>query len=99
MLATEAKGFGLEDLYEKVPEILRGYVELFYDRHNNPGFRFFESLLYKSEFYSDASQSMAFWMTENDERPFVLSTPRLAEPMFCIWKFPLIIQVLMHWLK
>ncbi len=77
MLAAEAKGFGLEDLYNKVPEILKGYVELFYDRHNTPGFRFFESLLYKSDFYNEESQSMAFWITENDERPFVLSTPRL----------------------
>ncbi len=79
LLATEAKGFGLEDLYEKVPEILKGYVELFYDRQNNPGFRFFESLLYKSDFYNEGSQSMAFWITENDERPFVLSTPRLEK--------------------
>ena len=80
MLATEAKGFGLEDLYQKVPEILKGYVELFYDRNNNAGFRFFESLLYQSEFYSKGSQSIALWLTDNDHRPFVLSTPRLEEP-------------------
>jgi hypothetical protein len=80
MLAAEAKGFGLEDLYQKVPPILQGYVELFYDRNNNPGFRFFESLLYKSQFYDDRAQSMAFWITNNDHRPFCLSTPRLDEP-------------------
>ncbi|GAA3913511.1 MBL fold metallo-hydrolase [Chitinophaga oryziterrae] len=80
MLATEAKGFGLEDLYQKVPPILQGYVELFYDRSNNPGFRFFESLLYKGEFYDESAQSMAFWITNNDHRPFCLSTPRLNEP-------------------
>jgi hypothetical protein len=80
MLAAEAKGFGLEDLYQKVPEILKGYVELFYDRNNNPGFRFFESLLYQSEFYNKGSQSIGLWLTHNDERPFVLSTPRLDEP-------------------
>lgn len=79
MLATEAKGFGLEDLYEKVPDILKGYVELYYDRQNNPGFRFFESLLYNSEFYNKSSQSIALWITNNDERPFCLSTPRLEE--------------------
>src|SRR4051812_31189443 len=39
LLSTEAKGYGLETLYEKVPSILKGYVELFYDRNNNPGFR------------------------------------------------------------
>jgi L-ascorbate metabolism protein UlaG (beta-lactamase superfamily) len=80
MLATEAKGYGLESLYEKVPDLLKGYVELYYDRHNNPGFRFFESLLYNSEFYNKGSQSIALWVTNNDERPFCLSTPRLDEP-------------------
>lgn len=80
MLATEAKGFGLEALYEKVPDVLKGYVELYYDRHNNPGFRFFESLLYNSDFYNKGSQSIAMWVTNNDERPFCLSTPRLEEP-------------------
>jgi len=79
MLAAEAKGFGLETLYTKVPEVLKGYVELFYDRFNNPGFRFFESLLYKSDFYNKSSQSIGLWMTNNDERPFCLSTPRLKE--------------------
>src|SRR3954452_19965109 len=80
LLATEAKGYGLEALYEKVPPILKGYVELFYDRQNNPGFRFFESLLYRSEFYNKSAQSIAMWLTNNDERPFCLSTPRLEEP-------------------
>lgn len=80
LLDAEATGYGLEDLYAKVPEILRGYVELYYDRNNNPGFRFFESLLYQSEFYNKSSQSLAMWITNNDERPFCLSTPRLNEP-------------------
>jgi L-ascorbate metabolism protein UlaG (beta-lactamase superfamily) len=79
MLATEAKGYGLETVYEKVPNILKGYVELYYDRNNNPGFRFFESLLYNSEYYNKSSQSIAMWVTNNDERPFCLSTPRLEE--------------------
>ena len=79
MLKSEASGSGLEGLYEKVPELLKGYVELIYDRHNNPGFRFFESLLYESEFYNPDSQSIALWVTDNDQRPFVLSTPRLDD--------------------
>lgn len=79
LLLQEAKGFGLEETYRKVPELLKGYVELHYDRHNNPGFRFFESLLYKSPFYKKEMQSIALWITRNDERPFCLSTPRLDE--------------------
>jgi len=79
LLFLEAKGFGMEDLYDKVPEILKGYVELFYDRNNNADFRFFESLLYKSKFYQKEAQSIALWITDNDERPFCLSTPRLDQ--------------------
>ncbi|AOM78753.1 MBL fold metallo-hydrolase [Pedobacter steynii] len=80
MLKTNVSGGSLEPLYEKVPEILKGYVELVYDLNNNPSFRFFEPLLYQSEFYNKSSQSIALWSTSNDERPFCLSTPRLDEP-------------------
>lgn len=80
MLKGNAKGYSLETLYEKVPEILKGYVELVYDLNNNPSFRLFESLLYKSEFYNKSSQSVALWCTDNDSRPFCLSTPKLNNP-------------------
>ncbi|ASZ12170.1 MBL fold metallo-hydrolase [Chitinophaga pendula] len=79
LLLAEGKGFGLEELYKKVPPLLKGYVELYYDRNNNPGFRFFESLLYKSKYYDTTMQSIALWITDNDHRPFCLSTPRLNE--------------------
>jgi L-ascorbate metabolism protein UlaG (beta-lactamase superfamily) len=79
MLKKKAKGFSLEALYDEVPDILKGYVELVYDLNNNPSFRFFEALLYKSEFFSRASQSIALWITDNDERPFCLSTPQLDD--------------------
>lgn len=78
MLKNEAKGYSLQGLYTKVPQILRGYVELIYDLNNQPSYRFFEHLLYKSRFYNKSSQSLALWITENDERPFVLSTPKLS---------------------
>ncbi len=78
MLDNEAKGYSMEPLYEKVPEILKGYVELVYDMNHNPSFRFFEGLLYKSEFYSPSSQSIAISEIEKDtDRPFIFSTPRL----------------------
>lgn len=79
MLKANAKGFSLDPLYEKVPAPLRGYVELFYDLNNNASFRFFESLLYKSKYYKESSQSIVLWQTNNDERPFCLSTPRVTE--------------------
>lgn len=80
MLKTYAKGYALEELYDKVPELLKGYVELVYDLNNNPSFRFFEALLYNSEFYNKETQSIALWVTNNDERPFCLSTARLDDP-------------------
>jgi len=80
LLKSKAKGYSLENLYEEVPEPLQGYVELVYDLNNNPSFRFFEALLYSSEYYDKSTQSIALWVTENDERPFCLSTARLNEP-------------------
>lgn len=77
MLVTEAQGGSLEPLYERVPEILKGYVELVYDLNNYPAVRLIEGLLYRSSFYKESSQSIAFALCETDERPFVLSTPIL----------------------
>lgn len=79
MLQANARGYSLEPLYEKVPAPLAGYVELVYDLNGHPSYRFFESLLYKSKYYKAASQSLALWITNNDERPFCLSTPRVDD--------------------
>src|SRR6266404_2937409 len=77
MLRTKAKGFALQPLYEMVPDILRGYVELGYDLNNNPSFRIIEPLLYKSRYYYRSAQSLMLSVVTGDQRPFVLSTPRL----------------------
>jgi L-ascorbate metabolism protein UlaG (beta-lactamase superfamily) len=81
LLRGEAKGFSLEPLYSRVPEPLRGYVELVYDLNNNPSFRLIEPLLYLSPYYDTSLQKFALALIEGDkDRPFVLSTPRLPEP-------------------
>ena len=77
MLQNEATGLSLEPLYPKVPEILRGYVELVYDLHHRPSIRFIEGLLYKSRYYNPSSQSVALDQLDSDQRSFVFSTPRL----------------------
>lgn len=79
LLRSEARGFSLEPLYEKVPEPLRGYVELVYDLNNQPSFRLIEPLLYHSPYYVPAAQSLMLSLITQDDRPFVLSTPRLPE--------------------
>lgn len=80
MLMSEATGYSLESLYPKVPENLRGYVELTYDLNNQPSIRFIEGLLYKSPYYDTTPQSVALNLAEKDDRTFVFSTPRLENP-------------------
>ena len=77
MLREKGKGYSLEALYAECPEILQGYVELNYDLNNQPSFRLIEPLLYKSDAYDDSLQSLMFSEVTGDDRPFVLSTPRL----------------------
>jgi L-ascorbate metabolism protein UlaG (beta-lactamase superfamily) len=76
-LRTQAKGYSLQPLYPMVPDILKGYVELVYDLNHNPSFRIIESLLYKSRYYDRGAQSLMLSVLTGDDRPFVLSTPRL----------------------
>ena len=77
LLMEEAQGYSLEPLYQEVPEVLQGYVELVYDAHNHPSIRFLEGLLFQSHYYNRASQTVALYLGQEDERSFVLSTPRL----------------------
>jgi len=79
MLRNEAKGYSLEALYQKIPEELKGYVELVYDLNNNPSFRLIEGLLYNSPFYNPSAQSVALSIINGDQRPFVFSTPWLED--------------------
>jgi L-ascorbate metabolism protein UlaG (beta-lactamase superfamily) len=77
ILRESAMGYSLQPLYAKVPDILRGYVELVYDLNNHPSFRLVEPLLYKSRYYDRSQQSLMLSVISQDDRPFVLSTPRL----------------------
>jgi L-ascorbate metabolism protein UlaG (beta-lactamase superfamily) len=79
MLREQAVGYSLEELYAAVPEPLRGYVELVYDLNHHPSFRLIEALLYKSPYYDRSLQTMMLSEISGDDRPFVLSTPRLEE--------------------
>jgi L-ascorbate metabolism protein UlaG (beta-lactamase superfamily) len=77
VLRNEAKGYSLDAFYDKIPDNLRGYIELAYDLNNNPSFRIIEPLLYKSSYYNSNAQSLILSVMNKDDRPFVLSTPRL----------------------
>lgn len=77
MLTEKARGYSLDSLYQEVPAVLRGFVELGYDLQNRPSFRLLESLLYASPHFPVSAQSLMLFETREDERPFVLSTPAL----------------------
>jgi L-ascorbate metabolism protein UlaG (beta-lactamase superfamily) len=79
LLLGEARGYSLEPLYERVPEPLRGYVELVYDHNHHPSFRLIEGLLYRSPYHDRSLQGLALFRHERDRRPFIFSTPRLSD--------------------
>lgn len=76
LLSKEMDGASLEDYYKNVPNNLRGMIELAYDLSNRPTIRLIEPLIYKN-YYNDKVQSVALSFSNEDSRPFVLSTPRL----------------------
>ena len=77
LLLEQADGFSIEPFYDKLPEALRGYVELVYDVNNKPLIRFFEGLLYNSPYYKPELQSFGVYEITGDERSSIRSTPRL----------------------
>lgn len=80
LLRSHTSGETLEHLYPRVPEALRGFVELHFDMEHRASFRFIEPLLYKSKYYKKSLQSVSFGrLSSEGDRPFVLSTPRLAD--------------------
>jgi L-ascorbate metabolism protein UlaG (beta-lactamase superfamily) len=76
-LLAASNGYSLEEVYQQVPDLLRGYVELTYNVANQASPRFLEALLYRSPYYREASQSLLVRTLENDARPYSFSTPRL----------------------
>ncbi|ATB41108.1 N-acyl-phosphatidylethanolamine-hydrolyzing phospholipase D [Cystobacter fuscus] len=80
LVEREAVGYSMDALYAKLPDCLRGFVELTYDGSNRPGLRLLEGLLYRSRYYRRDLQSLMLYPIEQDHRPFILSTPRLEQP-------------------
>jgi L-ascorbate metabolism protein UlaG (beta-lactamase superfamily) len=78
-LLREARGYSFESVYQEVPDILKGYVELVYDLNNQPSVRFIEGVLYKSPFYDPSLQEIELSLSNDDYRSFVFSTPRLCD--------------------
>ncbi|MEP0264570.1 MBL fold metallo-hydrolase [Dokdonia sp.] len=77
LLKDEATGYNLDEIYEEVPEILKGFIEIVYDLNNNASFKLKEALLYKSDYYREDMQSVVLQLVEDDERDFIFGTPRI----------------------
>ncbi len=65
-----------------------GLVELAYDTSNQPSVRFIEPLVYNSNVYTEDRQSVQISLDSGTERPFILSTPRLASPQVLDLRIP-----------
>ena len=77
MLLDGTQGLTLEPLYASVPEPLRGFVELSYDRYNHPGARFLEGALYGSGYYDTALHAVSLQRVDPDAPGRQLSVPRV----------------------
>ncbi|MBN8523508.1 MAG: MBL fold metallo-hydrolase [Rickettsiales bacterium] len=78
IILNECKGGTVETFYDRIPEMLKGIVELVYDLNNHPSIRFIEPFLYKA-YYTDIYQEIALAEVKTDFRKFVFSTPRLNQ--------------------
>jgi len=87
-LSSQADGLSLDSYYEKLPPELSGYVELVYDYYDHPIVRFFEGLLYQSDYYKKQLQSFRIFRQRDDSRPFFMNTPRLPQPEEIHWSVP-----------
>jgi L-ascorbate metabolism protein UlaG (beta-lactamase superfamily) len=87
-LANQADGLSLDSYYPKLPQELRGYVELIYDYYDHPIMRLFEGLLYESRYYKKHLQSFRLFQQHDDSRSFFMNTPRLAQAEEIHWTVP-----------
>lgn len=80
ILQIEAVGDSLDNIYLRIPDALKGLVEIVYDLNNHPSIRIIEPLVY-SKYYVESvkGQRVALSDTISDDRKFVLSTPRLDQ--------------------
>jgi L-ascorbate metabolism protein UlaG (beta-lactamase superfamily) len=87
IVEKEARGYSLEPLYERVPAPLSGLVELTYDLWDRPSYRLIEPLVYR-RYYRPEAQSLMLSLVRDDNRPFILSTPRLDDADSWHWRTP-----------
>ncbi|HEU4655548.1 MAG TPA: MBL fold metallo-hydrolase [Steroidobacteraceae bacterium] len=78
-LQERASGYSLNELYTRLPEPLRGLVELAYDTCNHPQIRIMEEILDREDVVA-SEQEILLTTVADRERLFFMSTPRLNAP-------------------
>ena len=80
LLAEAGNGGPLGGLYPRLPDSLRGLVELVYGEDGHPRLRFFEALLYRSEHYQRSAQRISLGLAPRLDQPFTFCSPVLSGP-------------------
>lgn len=87
-LQASAAGFSLEEGYSRIPESLRGLIELTYDLDNHPALRIVEELVAGGVLDNSSTQQIALFDTQDRERGFFLNTPRFESEQRMIIPMP-----------
>ncbi|MFP3801320.1 MBL fold metallo-hydrolase [Paraburkholderia sp. SIMBA_027] len=77
-LLAKMNGGPLTPFYRDVPDILKGAVELVYDRYHRPGFFLHERVLYEDGWMNRQSQTMRLYGPQVKRRPAFL-LPRFSQ--------------------
>jgi len=88
-MLDEFDGRDFGSAYLRTPKALRGLVEFVYDGRHRPRALFRESLLYRGRY--DPTRREAIYLTggDGDDRPFMLSTPRVTSDRGIVVRLPL----------
>ncbi len=79
-LQQGADGFCLSEFYDRMPRSLAGATQISYDLNNNPGLRVLEEIIYKSHLDNRPAQEICLSQTNDSDRKFFMTTPRVAAP-------------------
>jgi L-ascorbate metabolism protein UlaG (beta-lactamase superfamily) len=88
-LIEDSEGGDLGPLYQRVPDALRGLVELVYDGRHRARVLFRESLMYRGRYDPSPREAVHLTLTDGDVRPFMLSTPRVTTDRGLVVQMPL----------
>jgi L-ascorbate metabolism protein UlaG (beta-lactamase superfamily) len=88
-MLDEFEGEDFSSAYLRTPKALRGMVEFVYDGRNRPRALFREALLYSGRYDPTRREGIYLTVGDGDDRPFMLSTPRVTSDRGIVVRIPL----------